>query len=133
MAEVTIDVIKNGPYIIKGPVELKDSNGNSYPTEARMALCRCGASTEKPFCDGSHLKEFRAVGIIEASPDVVFAVLNDGESYTQFMPYTAEVRVLSREKNSAVMYQRLKLPLISDRDYTIVAKHESDGATHRLH
>ena len=56
MAEVTIEVIKNGPYIIKGTVELKDSNGNSYPVEKRMALCRCGASTTEPFCDGTHSK-----------------------------------------------------------------------------
>ena len=56
MAEVTIETIKNGPYIVKGDVELKDSDGNSYPVEKRMALCRCGASTEKPFCDGTHSK-----------------------------------------------------------------------------
>ena len=56
MAEVTIDVIKNGPYIVKGAVELKDADGKSYPAETRMALCRCGASTEKPFCDGTHSK-----------------------------------------------------------------------------
>ena len=41
---------------VKGDVELKDSDGNSYPVEKRMALCRCGASTEKPFCDGTHSK-----------------------------------------------------------------------------
>lgn len=56
MADVTIDVIKNGPYIVKGEVQLKDSEGNTYPAEKRMALCRCGASTEKPFCDGTHSK-----------------------------------------------------------------------------
>ncbi|HEY0369084.1 MAG TPA: CDGSH iron-sulfur domain-containing protein [Chthoniobacterales bacterium] len=56
MADVTIDIIKNGPYIVKGEVELKDSNGKSYPAEKRIALCRCGASTEKPFCDGTHSK-----------------------------------------------------------------------------
>ncbi len=54
MAEVTIDIIKNGPLIVKGEVQLKDSEGNAYPTEERMALCRCGASTTKPFCDGTH-------------------------------------------------------------------------------
>ena len=54
MADVTIDIIKNGPLIVKGDVELKDSDGNSYPAEKRMALCRCGASTDKPFCDGTH-------------------------------------------------------------------------------
>ena len=56
MAEVTIDIVKNGPYIVNGPVELKDSDGNVYPAKPRMALCRCGASTEKPFCDGTHSK-----------------------------------------------------------------------------
>ena len=56
MADVTIDVIKNGPYIVKGEVELIDSDGNKFPVEKRMALCRCGASTEKPFCDGTHSK-----------------------------------------------------------------------------
>jgi len=49
MAEVTIETIKNGPYIVTGPVELKDADGNAFPVEKRMALCRCGASTEKPF------------------------------------------------------------------------------------
>lgn len=56
MAEVTIDIIKNGPLIVKGEVELRDSTGKLYPVEKRMALCRCGASTEKPFCDGTHSK-----------------------------------------------------------------------------
>lgn len=56
MADVTIDVIKNGPYIVKGEVQLNDADGNRYPAEKRIALCRCGASTEKPFCDGTHSK-----------------------------------------------------------------------------
>lgn len=56
MAEVRIEVLKNGPYIVKGEVELIDADGNRYPAEKRVALCRCGASTEKPFCDGTHSK-----------------------------------------------------------------------------
>ena len=51
---VTIETIKNGPFIVKGEVEMMDSEGNKFPVETRMALCRCGASTEKPFCDGTH-------------------------------------------------------------------------------
>ncbi len=47
MADVTIDIIKNGPLIVKGEVELKDAEGNTYPAEKRMALCRCGASTDE--------------------------------------------------------------------------------------
>jgi 3-phenylpropionate/trans-cinnamate dioxygenase ferredoxin subunit len=56
MAHVKIETIKNGPYIVTGEVELIDADGNKFPEEKRMALCRCGASTEKPFCDGTHSK-----------------------------------------------------------------------------
>lgn len=56
MADVTIEIIENGPYIVTGTVELKDDDGNVYPGKQRMALCRCGASTTKPFCDGTHSK-----------------------------------------------------------------------------
>ena len=56
MAYVKIETIKHGPYIVTGEVELIDADGNKFPAEKRMALCRCGASTEKPFCDGTHSK-----------------------------------------------------------------------------
>jgi CDGSH-type Zn-finger protein len=56
MAHVKIETIKNGPYIVTGEVELIDADGNKFSVEKRMALCRCGASTEKPFCDGTHSK-----------------------------------------------------------------------------
>ncbi|MEP6955441.1 MAG: SRPBCC family protein [Chthoniobacterales bacterium] len=68
---------------------------------------------------GSSFKEFRGSGLIDASPAAVFAVIDDSEAYPHFMPYTAEVRVLKREKDSVVAYQRLELPLISGRDYTL--------------
>jgi len=54
MAEVKITISKNGPYLVTGPVELTDADGNTYPLKVKMALCRCGASTTKPFCDGTH-------------------------------------------------------------------------------
>ena len=56
MADVTINIARNGPFIVNGPVDLKDPDGNSYPAKQRIALCRCGASTTKPFCDGTHSK-----------------------------------------------------------------------------
>jgi CDGSH-type Zn-finger protein len=56
MADAKILILKNGPYVITGMVELKDADGKSYPSQERMALCRCGASTNKPFCDGTHSK-----------------------------------------------------------------------------
>jgi CDGSH-type Zn-finger protein len=56
VAEVTIEVRPNGPYIIHGPIEVRDTNGDVVPTQTRTVLCRCGASTKKPFCDGTHSK-----------------------------------------------------------------------------
>jgi CDGSH-type Zn-finger protein len=53
----TITVRQNGPYLVEGnDVTLIDWNGQAYrPVNcARFALCRCGASTSKPFCDGTH-------------------------------------------------------------------------------
>jgi len=57
MSETTIQAATNGPLLVKGTVELKDGNGNpvQVPGEA-FALCRCGHSAKKPFCDGSHRK-----------------------------------------------------------------------------
>ncbi len=57
MAGVTITVRKDGPYLVSGAVELRDADGNPYPAKATVALCRCGASTKKPFCDGTHSKQ----------------------------------------------------------------------------
>ena len=53
---VKIHAVKNGPYLVTGQIELRDAAGSLYPTKDRCALCRCGASTTKPFCDGSHSK-----------------------------------------------------------------------------
>ena len=55
--EVTITPLENGPYLVKGPVTVVDADGAEYHVErATIALCRCGASTTKPFCDGTHSK-----------------------------------------------------------------------------
>jgi CDGSH-type Zn-finger protein len=56
MPNVTITVRKNGPYLVSGAVGLRDADGNHYPAKETVALCRCGASTKKPFCDGTHSK-----------------------------------------------------------------------------
>ena len=61
MAAVKITVRKNGPYRVEateGSVELVDADGNKYDLTGKPAfsLCRCGASVNKPFCDGTHSK-----------------------------------------------------------------------------
>jgi CDGSH-type Zn-finger protein len=63
MAEhLKITALDNGPYLVKGPVVLLDAEGNEFRAErATVALCRCGRSANKPFCDGTHSKiGFRA-------------------------------------------------------------------------
>ncbi|NIM63909.1 MAG: CDGSH iron-sulfur domain-containing protein [Acidobacteria bacterium] len=52
MAE--IKVRKNGPYLVTGAVPLRDAEGNPIEKTEPFALCRCGGSATKPFCDGSH-------------------------------------------------------------------------------
>lgn len=69
--------------------------------------------------------ESKAVGEIAASTDLVHAVLDDVESYSNFMPYTAECRVLKREGGSVLAYQRISAPLTSDRDYTVRVRNNS--------
>ena len=56
MADVKIDARPNGPYVVTGSIELRDTNGNVLATQDRTVLCRCGAFTKKPFCDGTHSK-----------------------------------------------------------------------------
>ncbi len=65
-----VEISKNGPYRVTGSLPLSKQTiganaagestrweqGSSYPTQAQYALCRCGKSAKKPFCDGSHTK-----------------------------------------------------------------------------
>lgn len=56
MADVTISILDNGPLIVKGDTDLLDGDGKTFPKQAQIALCRCGASQNRPFCDGAHAK-----------------------------------------------------------------------------
>jgi CDGSH-type Zn-finger protein len=58
VSEVVITPMENGPYIVRGPVTILDVDGAAYDVNERktIALCRCGGSTTKPFCDGTHSK-----------------------------------------------------------------------------
>ena len=57
MADVKISMRPNGPFLIEGPITLNDSAGGEFAldhSKPAIALCRCGASAKRPFCDGSH-------------------------------------------------------------------------------
>jgi glutamate synthase domain-containing protein 2/CDGSH-type Zn-finger protein len=52
----TIEATLNGPYVVRNLKHFKTSRGESIKTEPEMVLCRCGHSSHKPFCDGTHAK-----------------------------------------------------------------------------
>lgn len=68
MTRVSITPYRDGPLIVRGPFVLEDQNGE--PIEAgreTIALCRCGKSRMRPFCDGSHkVVRFRAPSAAES-------------------------------------------------------------------
>jgi CDGSH-type Zn-finger protein len=60
--QVKITALDNWPYLVRGKVFITDADGNQYHSGWKtLALCRCGGSETKPFCDGTHSKVgFRA-------------------------------------------------------------------------
>lgn len=55
MDEVVIKARESGPYLVRGSFTLTDADGTRYTIEGEtVALCRCGGSQNKPFCDGTH-------------------------------------------------------------------------------
>ena len=55
---VQITPVRNGPYFVRGPIEIRDAATGEMRRETRLALCRCGQSKHMPLCDNTH----RAIG-----------------------------------------------------------------------
>jgi uncharacterized Fe-S cluster protein YjdI len=55
--ETKVEVLKNGPLLIYGTLKVVDSEGNETTKNKTTAFCRCGLSKNKPYCDGTHVKE----------------------------------------------------------------------------
>ena len=64
MPDCIITAYEDGPLLVRGPFDLKDQDGNDIERRRKtIALCRCGRSRLKPFCDGTHKKiGFKAAG-----------------------------------------------------------------------
>lgn len=71
---------RNGPYILRGDFVITDQDGNPLElTRSTVALCRCGKSRTRPFCDGTHKSiGFEAEGYAEGDPASV--VSRDADS-----------------------------------------------------
>lgn len=54
--ETVVEVIKNGPLMVYGNITVKHKDGSETQKHRVTAFCRCGASSNKPFCDGTHVK-----------------------------------------------------------------------------
>src|ERR1700756_3614928 len=92
-AKMALSVMANGPYMVSGGLTVSmmtigaDANGESVvwlepalpPPGASYALCRCGASQTKPYCDGSHVKVgFEGTETASRAPYLEQAELWDG-------------------------------------------------------
>lgn len=68
MQATRITPYRDGPLIVRGPFVIEDQNGEPIETDREtVALCRCGKSRKRPFCDGTHrLVRFRAPSAAES-------------------------------------------------------------------
>ena len=55
-AESIVEAMQNGPLLVYGNITVKHSNGETVQKNKVTAFCRCGASSNKPYCDGTHTK-----------------------------------------------------------------------------
>ncbi len=58
MATVKIQPLDNAPYLVNGEIDLVDGEGKKIETTGETHLCRCGLSTNQPFCSGAHQGKF---------------------------------------------------------------------------
>jgi CDGSH-type Zn-finger protein len=99
--EVTITVRPNGPFRVEGPCKLLDADGKEWDLTGKPAfsLCRCGGSTKKPFCDGTHSKiGFQAAEAAVAQADA------PKQPYNRNFPYFAHRIVAPRN----LLYRRFR-------------------------
>ena len=108
------------------PVAAEPASANAAEADGWVLVSRTEKLTvfKRPRKD-SNIQEVKAVGLIEAAPIVIKRVLDDTAEYPKFMPYVTESRVISREGDSIIGYQRVSPPLISDRDYTMRIRSET--------
>ena len=59
--DTKVEVLANGPLMVYGTLAVTDANGNTEQKKRATAFCRCGASNNKPYCDGAH-NEAKFVG-----------------------------------------------------------------------
>lgn len=106
--------------LLATPLRANDPSAKATPAASWQEIAQQdGVTIFSRTRPGSVIPEFRSVGEIDSPSRAIFAVLNDAQAFPDFMPYTAECRILQQAKTARVTYQRLDLPLVADRDYTV--------------
>ena len=92
--EVEIVPYQDGPYLVRGPAVVRDQDGREiYAGRRTIALCRCGKSRMRPFCDGTHqLIRFKAASEPEQKrPYGLHAVTSDGSATRPTAPVNGSI------------------------------------------
>jgi CDGSH-type Zn-finger protein/uncharacterized Fe-S cluster protein YjdI len=109
--KITID--ENGPLYVSGNIVLQDSEGNELLRETRLAFCRCGASSNKPLCDNSHIKaEF--------------------EAGTNYNPERLELEPLEKEGGELIIKLIDNAPFVVEGNYEVVGKEQSTKTSKKM-
>lgn len=108
-------------WVLPAPVGFAAESANAKELEGgwKLAANTKDAAIYSRAKENSPLKEFKAIGSIDASTEAVHAVLDDFTSYPEFMPYTVESRVIKKDGDAVIGYQRLAPKILADRDYTL--------------
>jgi polyketide cyclase/dehydrase/lipid transport protein len=106
-------------FLAGGPITLAAEESISTDDYWKLSAREKEVAIYSRLRPGSPLKEFKAVGLIDAPTHTVCAVIDDFQNYPKFMPYTTECRLIKRDGDSIVGYQRLSPKVCADRDYTL--------------
>jgi CDGSH-type Zn-finger protein/uncharacterized Fe-S cluster protein YjdI len=91
----SVRIVTDGPLYVRGELEIRLPGEDKPRNETRVALCRCGESKNKPFCDDSHYEcGFKDPGELEPGPDTVEAELAEAE------PESGPLRITPRANGS---------------------------------
>lgn len=92
-AQNTVQVQAHGPYYVRGRLRVVTAEGTLLIDDVRLALCRCGQSQHKPFCDNAHLAaHFRDEGRLAAVPGAAEAPVNTDAAASEHVALSIKVR-----------------------------------------
>jgi len=100
--------------------------GHADEQDWQQVTVKDNVTVERRVVAGSKLYETRALTSSPLAPDQIFAVLWDRRAYTEFVPYIKYQDVLKETEDEVLVYDQVKVPLVTDRDYVVWVKREID-------